>query len=200
MSLQVIGAGLPRTGTTSLSQALEILLDGQAYHMSKIPGHPFDLGADWDQALAGNMPDWHKLFEAYNSAVDWPASMFYRELSEAYPNAIVILSTRDSADTWIQSLSATVLPVARMGLAEDWNSGRALQNLLEHFTGTTNWDDPDLLRTCYEQHNKTVRETIDPHRLLDWRASDGWTPLCTALRLPVPDMPFPWTNKRENWG
>ncbi|RSM02174.1 hypothetical protein CDV31_011018 [Fusarium ambrosium] len=30
--LQVIGAGLPRTGTASFSRALEILLDGPVYH------------------------------------------------------------------------------------------------------------------------------------------------------------------------
>lgn len=30
--IQVIGAGLPRTGTSSFSAALEILLDGPTYH------------------------------------------------------------------------------------------------------------------------------------------------------------------------
>ena len=29
----VIGAGLPRTGTTSLQAALQMLLNGQCYHM-----------------------------------------------------------------------------------------------------------------------------------------------------------------------
>jgi hypothetical protein len=31
-SLQVIGAGLPRTGTASFAEALSILLDGPVYH------------------------------------------------------------------------------------------------------------------------------------------------------------------------
>ena len=44
MSLRVVGAGLPRTGTRSLKEALEHLLGGRCYHMSVIPGHPFDLG------------------------------------------------------------------------------------------------------------------------------------------------------------
>jgi Sulfotransferase domain len=48
MNLRVVGAGLPRTGTQSLRTALEYLLGGQCYHMSVIPGHPFDLGAGWD--------------------------------------------------------------------------------------------------------------------------------------------------------
>src|SRR5262245_38476008 len=120
MALQIIGAGLPRTGTSSLNRALEYLLDGRGCHMSALPGHPFNLGADWDGALVGNMPDWDKLLDGFVSAVDWPASMFWRELSTAYPEAPVILSVRDNAETWLQSMEATILPVARMALAPDW--------------------------------------------------------------------------------
>jgi len=61
MKLQVIGAGLPRTSTSSLARALEQLLGAPSYHMSVIPGHPFNLGVGWDQALAGETPDWDQL-------------------------------------------------------------------------------------------------------------------------------------------
>jgi len=57
MTLQVVGAGLPRTGTSTLTVALEHLLGGRSYHMSVIPGHPFDLGVGWNQALAGETPN-----------------------------------------------------------------------------------------------------------------------------------------------
>ncbi len=76
MQLRVVGAGLPRTGTSSLKVALERLLGGRCYHMSAIPGHPFELGAGWDNVLAGGTPDWDQLFEGYVAAVDWPASLF----------------------------------------------------------------------------------------------------------------------------
>ena len=55
MSLRVIGAGWPRTGTTSLKVALEKLLSERCYHM-------YDLFADtgqieiWEQALAATCP------------------------------------------------------------------------------------------------------------------------------------------------
>ncbi|HEX2619876.1 MAG TPA: sulfotransferase, partial [Phototrophicaceae bacterium] len=88
MSLRVIGAGLPRTGTASLSQALEKLLGGRCYHMSVIPGHPFDLGDTWDQALKGGIPDWDKEFEGFTAAVDFPASLFWHKLSQVYPDAL----------------------------------------------------------------------------------------------------------------
>ena len=92
MTLQLIGAGLPRTGTASLGLALNYLLSGDVHHMSVIPGHPFDLGEGWNQALHGETPDWDSLFAGYVAAVDWPASHFWRELSTVYPNALILLS------------------------------------------------------------------------------------------------------------
>lgn len=200
MTLRVVGAGLPRTGTASLTVALEQLLGGRVAHMSTIPGHPFDLGTGWNQALAGDTPDWAQLFDGYTAAVDWPASMFWRELSDAYPEALVLLSVRDCAESWWQSAEATFLPVARLALAPDWQEGRGLNKLLERFAGSQQWDDPATLMAAYERHNALVRQTIPAHRLLEWRASEGWAPLCRALDVPVPTQPFPWTNRREEWG
>lgn len=199
MPLRVIGAGLPRTGTNSLGTALEHLLGGRYYHMSVIPGHPFDLGVHWDQALAGGRVDWQAVFDGYVAALDWPASMFWRELSEAYPEALVLLSTRDSAETWWRSADETILPYARLSLAPDWDGGHGFRALLERFTGTPQWNDPSTLMAAYERHNAAVRQTIPPDRLLEWRAIDGWAPICQALGVPVPDWPFPWTNRRSEW-
>jgi hypothetical protein len=199
MNLRVVGAGLPRTGTASLTIALEQLLGGPSHHMRVLPGHPFDLGIGWEQALAGDTPDWDQLLHGYLAAVDWPASMFWHELSEEYPDALVLLSVRDSAETWWQSVDKTILPVARMALAPDWNEGRGLLDLLQQFTGSKYWDDPATLMAAYERHNAMVRQTIPPHRLLEWQATEGWEPLCRALGVPVPDEPFPWVNRRSEW-
>jgi hypothetical protein len=199
MTLQVIGAGLPRTGTSSLRIALAHLFGGDVYHMSVIPGHPFDLGKGWNQALSGDTPDWDKLFKGYGAAVDWPASHFWRALSAAYPDALVLLSVRDSAETWWQSAEATILPVARRALAPEWDEGRGLVDLFERFTGSRQWDNPAVLQAAYRRHNSAVRETIPRHRLLEWQVTEGWSPICQALGLPVPDMPFPWVNRRADW-
>jgi hypothetical protein len=199
MKLQVVGAGLPRTGTRSLKEALEYLLSGQCYHMTVIPGHPFDLGDGWNRALADNTPDWDQLFNGYIAAVDWPASMFWRELSEANPEALVLLSVRDSAATWWPSIDETILPYARMALSLEWKEGRGLLDLLERFTGTKRWDNVATMMAAYERHNAQVRQSIPRHRLLEWRAAQGWPPICRALNLPKPDIPFPWVNQRSEW-
>lgn len=200
MGLEVIGAGLPRTGTASLKIALEHLLGGPCYHMREIPGHPFDLGPEWERALRDDTPDWEALLDGYAATVDWPASMFWRELSAANPDAKVLLSLRDSPETWWHSLDQTILPYARMSTAPDWAEGCGLTDLLERFTGAPKWDDPALLMAAYERHNSIVKQAIPPGRLIEWHAGDGWGPICQRLGLPVPDIPFPWVNQRSEWG
>jgi hypothetical protein len=200
MTLRVIGAGLPRTGTNSLMVALESLLQGPCLHMRKLPDHPFDLGEEWRAALSGDSPDWSELVDGYVAAVDWPASMFWRELTEIHQDALVLLSVRDTAEIWLQSVEATILPVARKALAPDWTEGRDLLTLIERFTGTAHWDDPATLMAAYERHNHAVRTTVPSHHLLEWKATEGWEPICRALHVPIPSDPFPWTNRRSEWG
>jgi hypothetical protein len=199
MGLRVVGAGVPRTGTSSLRQALEHLFGGRCCHMSALPGHPFDLGEAWDEALSGAAADWDRLLGGFNAAVDWPASLFWRELGALNPEALVILSVRENPEAWLQSLSATVLPVARRAQEGDWKQGRHLVAMFERFAGTDRWDDPATLMDAYERHNAQVRRTVPRRRFLEWRATDGWGPLCRALRVAVPAIPFPWTNRRYDW-
>jgi hypothetical protein len=199
-AVRVVGAGLPRTGTTSLRIALERLLGGRCLHMSAIEGHPFDLGDPWGPALAGEAPDWRGALTGFVASVDWPASAFWRELVQVHPDALVLLSTRESGEAWLQSLEATILPHARGSLESDWDNGRDLARLFERFTGTPEWDEPEVLLAAYERHVVAVRNAAPPERLVEWRPGDGWEPLCRALHVPLPDEPFPWVNKRETWG
>lgn len=199
MTFQVVGAGLPRTGTSSLRRALEQLLDGACLHMSALPGHPFDLGPVWDRALDGMPIDWAGELTGYVASVDWPASAFWSELHAAYPDAYVLLSLRDSPQTWLQSMEATVLPVARTASQPDWTQGRGLTRLLQRFTGSLDWDDPELLIAAHQRHLAAVREAVPAQQLIEWHPGDGWAPLCAALRLPTPAEPFPWLNKRADW-
>ena len=77
MTLRLIGAGFPRTGTRSLGLALEQLLGGRCYHMHEVFEN-LDHVPVWRQALRGDMPDWNEFLGSYVAAVDWPASAFWR--------------------------------------------------------------------------------------------------------------------------
>ena len=46
----------------------------------------------------------------------------------------------------------------------------------------------------YEEHNELVKKTIPKENLLVWNLKDGWEPLCTFLKVPIPDVPIPREN------
>ena len=87
MALSVIGAGLGRTGTMSLKLALEQLGFGPCYHMKEVFAHLDGHVPVWDQAARGGDVDWDALFDGYESAVDFPAASFYRELRAMFPSS-----------------------------------------------------------------------------------------------------------------
>ena len=193
MALRVVGAGLARTGTTSLRQALQTLLGGACYHMSEVFPRPDHVTA-WHRACLGSLPDWEQLFAGFDAAVDWPASGFWRELSAANPDALVILSRRESPEVWWQSASRTVLRFtekeAPAGEEAFW--AMCLDFLRARFTDR--WLDPETAMATYVRHNDAVRTEIPPEKLLEWLPGDGWPPLCASLGVPVPDEPFPYLN------
>jgi hypothetical protein len=195
MNLRVVGAGLGRTGTMSLKIALERLLGAPCYHMVEVFGHPEHIPA-WTGAAQGRMPDWRTLLEGYAAAVDWPASAFWPELMEAFPEALVVLSVRD-AQSWWQSAHETIFAVTQgMDPGSEWRE--MIDSMLANrFTSAI--EDREACIAAFERHNARVRETVPRERLLEWRASEGWEPLCAALGLPVPEEPFPRTNTREEW-
>src|SRR2546421_9198083 len=91
MALRVIGAGVGRTGTYSLKLALDRLGLGPTHHMEEVIHDPPRQVPLWTAAARGN-PDWRSLYQGYNSAVDWPTASFWKELSELYPKAKVVLT------------------------------------------------------------------------------------------------------------
>lgn len=198
--LRVIGAGLPRTGTHSLRLALQQLLGQNCYHMSLL----FERGgvdtAAWQAALDGEPVDWDAVFADCTAAVDWPVSAFWADLAERYPDALIVLSTRDSAAAWWQSATNTVWRVMRTASADglDPNWVAMASGLMARVFGA-DWDDPDSAMATYDRYNATVRETAPADRLLEWNAKQGWEPLCERLGLPAPSEPFPRTNTSEEW-
>ena len=85
MSLQVIGAGLGRTGTTSLKQALEHLWGGPGYHMLEVRERAADPDV-WGDAYEGRPPAWRKVSStATERRVDWPAAPFWSDTEQSVP-------------------------------------------------------------------------------------------------------------------
>tara|TARA_R110002020_G_scaffold224599_1_gene434201 strand:- start:80640 stop:81266 length:627 start_codon:yes stop_codon:yes gene_type:complete len=198
MTLSVISAGFGRTGTMSLKLALEELGLGPCHHMIEVIHNGEAQVPLWNAALAGK-PDYAAIYDGYKSAVDWPSAAFWKELSDAYPEAQIILSSR-SAESWYASISETIL--ATVWAPETWPPQATewftmVSKVLERSFGDAR-DKDDLIAT-FHAHEANVKATIPPERLLVHSAKDGWGPLCAFLEVPVPLTPYPRTNSKEEF-
>ena len=198
MSLRLVGAGFPRTGTRSLQIAVRQLLGGRCYHMDEVFSN-LDHVPVWRAARRGETTDWDEFLGDYAAAVDWPASAFWRELAEANPEAPVVLSLRRDPATWWRSADATILQVARRTEYPQYGEWLDLFHELLRWEIGEAWDDPARAMSAYERHNAAVRETVSRERLVEWQPHQGWEPICRALGLPVPTEPFPHVNTAEEW-
>jgi len=198
--VKVIGVGVGRTGTYSLKLALERLGLGPCHHMEEVLQNPAAQVPLWSAALQGRA-DWAAIYRGYNSTVDWPTAGFFRELNAAYPSAKFILTHR-SAESWVQSFSATIFQV----LSGEVAGPPQLKPLLEMAggviakTGFRKGIDEAALARAFTAHNDAVKAAISADRLLVYQVKEGWAPLCAFLGLPEPAEPFPRSNDRaEFW-
>ncbi len=182
----------------SLKLALVKLLDGPCYHMLEVYPRP-DHVAVWQDGIDGKTTDWDKLFDRFVAAVDWPVAAFWREISDAYPEAIILLSTRD-ASSWWRSFDSTILEATfRRYPGNEDDPWKVMVTALVRERFTPHFLDEDAAKAAYERHNEEVRATAPKDRLVEWRPGDDWGPLCSALGLPVPDEPFPHTNTTKEF-
>jgi len=200
MALRVVGAGLGRTGTTSLKTALEFLLKAPCYHMDEVYSHPEHVEV-WRAALRGEAADLGGVMEDYAATVDFPAGAFWRELSSLFPEALVILTVRESSEAWWRSANATIFEKNRQPVSPGdplaISSGMIAEMMSLRFT--PDWNDRDSAMAAYERHNDAVRRGVPAGRLLEWKAADGWAPLCAALGLPIPPTAFPHKNSAREF-
>ena len=194
MTIQLVGAGLGRTGTMSLKLALERLLGGTCHHMMEVFSHPDEVPL-WHASMRGEAVDFHDLLDGYSAIVDYPGAAVWRELAAAFPEAPVLLSTRSTADEWWQSARDTIL--VRRGDTPD--AGRRMVDALFRRSLGVELTDRQAVMAAYEAHNAAVRSEIPADRLFEYQPGDGWGPLCAALDLPEPDEPFPHTNTRKEF-
>ena len=196
MALSVIGAGLGRTGTLSLKQALETLGVGRCYHMTEVfpdPAAP----RKWLRAILGEMEDWEDIFAGYGATVDWPGCHYYRELARRYSAAKVVLSVRDP-DQWYDSARATILSDETAASVVGTPAQTLVENVV-YGTFDRRLDDRAHCIAAFERHNAAVQAKIPAERLLVYDVAEGWGPLCDFLGLPVPETAFPTANSRESF-
>lgn len=186
--MRVLALGLGRTGTASVenppdclmwSDALAAKYDGK--------GQPF-AREQWDQ-LTGHC----------QAICDWPSVAFAEELVDSYPDAKVILTTRD-VDSWHESTLKTVHwratePTLKWVSNFDWAAGLYQPMLSKFWTEFWEGDFEKNGKRRFQEHYDHVASLVpNKDNLLVYKVSQGWEPLCQFLDVPVPETMFPRTN------
>jgi len=166
---------------------------GPCYHMYEVLPHE-DRVQLWRAISKGQRADWDNIFTDYRATVDWPAAYYWRELSEHFPHAKIILSLRDP-DSWYASMDKTILEVVRS--SQDTESLGAYLVGQKVFGGR--FDDRQSVIDAFNQNTKDVQATIPKDRLLTYNLGDGWEPLCTFLGCDAPDAPYPHKNRPDDF-
>lgn len=212
--LEVLCLGYSRTGTMTMHSALEILGYPNPYHFSSIYDNVRDSDA-WCELLdikyegIGSKPtvtkeDFDAVLGHSGAVTDIPAINFAAELIEFYPDAKVVLVERD-IDSWYASWSAFLNSAMKPGI---FKLGKLDQEVLGRISriggrgtnllvGSAKTLEAAKARSKqeYRKHYALVRSLAPKERLLEFKLSDGWAPLCEFLGKDVPDEPFPHVNE-----
>ncbi len=201
MALKVFGTGFGRTGTNSLKLALEHLGLGPCHHMYEVRDNPDQL-AYWQAAARGSPPDWDQAFAGYASSVDWPSVCFWREITAHYGDAKIIHTHRPE-DAWLRSLHASIHPILQNRESVEPGHRRDLLEMSHELVADQvfggRMGEADHALSVYRAHDADIRAAFTPDRLLVFDVAEGWQKLCRFLHVAVPDMPFPFVNRSQEF-
>ncbi|CAK8677651.1 unnamed protein product [Clavelina lepadiformis] len=208
--MKVILAGMSKTGTKSMVIALKKLgmnvydfLEHYQYH-----------GNDWIRICeeGGTIDDFRRMYKDVDAVTDLPTWYFWEELHQAYPEAKIILTMRESEEDWIQSLKAqqnklkNVIITLMRYLSPSYRRfyhygatiGLAAYGVRNRSYFRINDINELLCLMTYRRHNSYVLEKAPKDKLLVFNVKDGWEPLCKFLGVDIPKSPFPHKNVRGN--
>eukprot|EP01084_Bolivina_argentea_P169467 293777_1 len=231
--LIIICAGNPRTGTTSLRNALNIL-GFPCYDLSEV----FQLNDQklWSKLVQKKIKngvkdgklveykDWNKIYNSketnrdFAACTDVPNNAFYRELSQFYPNAKIILTVRD-ANKWYDSCQTTIFKIGQLMhrkwllkwmswgtpyfIRNTWNLMMLMgQKNVNTFEGMNKFEnDKQYAINAFNEWNNSVQKYCTKHnkQLLVYQLKEGWIPLCKFLEVDIPNKEFPHSNSREEY-
>ena len=173
-------------------------------------------GPQWVQALEAKYEDqgffdkenWDRLLGDCQAVCDLPAALFGAELADTYPDAKVIILSRDP-EKWYDSVSNSlhaegsstdIFKVLEMTYLRLFDPDR---DVFEKTLGTmhrlaTPFDhgkEKAKALKWYKSQYDEYRERIPSERRLEFSVQDGWKPLCEFLGVPVPMVEDPVTGK-----
>jgi hypothetical protein len=177
--------------------------------MAHIIPHPdrsqllLDASRETDPALRRALI--HNLVDGYSAICDLPAIFFLSDLMDMYPDAKIVLGCRTRPEEWAQScLDCFGFFFSRRFFWTGvlWRTDRLWYSINMQVLSWTNtqFDSMDIFRPgMYELYNESVRQLAKEkgREILEFKAEDGWGPLCEYLGKEVPSDEFPRVNERR---
>ena len=211
MGLTVIGAGFGRTGTWSTFAALN-QLGLPCYHMHEvIINKENKTHVDFWRNVANSPPGtqhaWDQVFAKYTATVDNPACCVWRELMCAYPDAKILLTVHPrGAQAWYESVIDTIYFTETLWQWKvlEWLTpfGRKFGDLSHKLIWQRSlqgaMSDKTRAIARYNAHIEEVKAAVPPEKLLIFKVTDGWAPLCAFLGVEQPKTEFPNLNDRAS--
>lgn len=205
--VRVLILGLSRTGNTSLCAALR-KLGYTPYQMRNLLAAPETIPL-WNEGMSLTLlppderhykmrnttifpgyakPEFDTLLGEYDAISDIPASLFWRQLVEAYPDAKIIVTARDYQD-WEDSMQKSVwlllkwklFIVARtLGVTKIAPLTKFMHTVFR-VHNRNHYGGPEA-RAAYEKYYADVREAIPANKRLEIECGKGkWEPLLEFL-------------------
>jgi len=239
--LLIIGAALPRSGTTSTRMALE-RLGYRVFHATTFSPEMSQLWKEFVKADTTKQETQRKDLmdqfvhqlseEGFNATLDQPSCFVIEELMNYYADAKVLNTQRESSREWAVSMVSTAYSLdlsmwqppfdhspeeyrSPFGRWSKEQLGIALEDV--HRDGI--WVDVsndnsveelqlssvniERVERAYDDYQEWVLNTVPKERLVQFRVTDGWEPLCnhflpeSSLISCPKDEPFPRENSKE---
>lgn len=185
--MKVLGVGLSKTGTKSLTKALEklgyVTIHYDAYRLNDI-------------IMDRKMPSSFRRYDTVDAVTDIPSAYFYREILEAYPEAKAILTVRDK-DEWFGSICRHYKRYSSDFWDSDDNHSKLIKTIREMVWGSC-FPNKYLYQKVFTEHNERVQKEVDDLLVMDITKGDGWESLCKYLGHVITDRPFPHRNASKD--
>lgn len=180
---RVFGVGLSRTGTHSLTKALQVL----GFNTVHYPTDPGTLGT----LRRGDAR--FPVLEEHDGITDITVAPYYEDLDIAWPGSKFILTVREEA-SWLRSCQehwGRLSPVVDEG---DRVYGE-IRLFLEAAVYASYGFNEERFRRVYRRHLGNVTTHFSGRSrdllVLDIAAGEGYDRLAPFLDVPAPDSPFP---------
>jgi hypothetical protein len=179
---KVFGLGLSKTGTSSLTEALNRLGVRSIHYPHDVQTHEQLRNGDYRL----------RILDEYQGVTDITVAPYFAQLDRTWPGSKFILTVREK-ESWLRSAE-----LHWRLLLEVWDRDpqfrRFTEFILASVYGTVGFN-RERMSYVYDAHVRNVTRYFqnrpDDLLVLDICAGNGWDALCRFLGLVAPDEPFP---------